>query len=227
MKRLAAIPHIIFVLVLPLLLITSNLRWEINTSSLYEYGFDRYDISQKTGLEKGELSRAARGLIEYLNSNEEPIHVEVRRDGQQFDLFNQREKIHLRDVKELVRLDYRVQGAALAYALAYVIVGFLWQRRRFGKYLSRSVLWGSAVTLAVMLLIGLAVVLGFDNFFLAFHLVSFSNEFWILDPSKDFLIMMFPEGFFYLAAILMAGATVVEALLLGGAAWLVSGRYRS
>lgn len=227
MKKLAIIPHIVLVLVLPLLLITSNLHWEINASSLYEYGFDKFNISQRTGLDRGELSKAAQGLIQYLNSNQEPIHVEVMRNGQPFDLFNQREKVHLADVKALVQLDYRVQYGLLAYVVAYLIVGWLWVGRRFAKYLARAVLWGSAVTLAVMLLIGVSMLLGFDNFFLAFHLVSFSNQFWILDPSKDYLIMMFPEGFFYLAAILLAVATAVEALLLGGTAWKVSGRYRS
>ncbi len=227
MRKLAILPQILFALVLPLLLITSNLHWEINAPSLYEYDFDKYNIAQKTGLARSQLSRAAQGLTHYFNSTEEPIQVRVTRDGQEFDLFNQREIVHLQDVKELVRLDYWVQAAALIFVLGYVVVGFAWQRRRFGKYLARAVLWGSGVTLTVMVLMALAILLGFDNFFLSFHLISFSNQFWILDPSKDFLIMMFPEGFFYLAAILLAGATIVEALLLGSAAWLVSGRYRS
>jgi len=56
---------------------------------------------------------------------------------------------------------------------------------------------------------------------LQFHLFSFSNKFWQLDPTRDYLIMLFPGEFWYDATLFCALATVGLAIILGG----VSGGY--
>jgi len=44
--------------------------------------------------------------------------------------------------------------------------------------------------------------------FVGFHLVAFDNSFWLLDPLRDFLVILFPLGFwedmFMLAGIMTA-----------------------
>jgi len=50
------------------------------------------------------------------------------------------------------------------------------------------------------------------------YLLSFSNEFWQLDPTRDYLIMLFPGGFWYDATIFCALATAGLAIILGGVA---------
>ena len=41
----------------------------------------------------------------------------------------------------------------------------------------------------------------FEAFFTRFHLLSFANDFWLLDPATDYLIMLFPGGFWQDAMI--------------------------
>jgi len=67
--------------------------------------------------------------------------------------------------------------------------------------------------------VGIWALIDFEGLFLTFHLTSFSNDLWMLDPSKDYLIMMFPERFFFDAALFLVGSTAVEALILGGGTW--------
>lgn len=69
-----------------------------------------------------------------------------------------------------------------------------------------------------MIFLAFWAMFGFDRLFILFHEVSFSNEYWILDPTRDYLIMLFPGGFFYDAALLGFGAVILEALILGGIA---------
>ena len=69
-----------------------------------------------------------------------------------------------------------------------------------------------------MLAMGLCTLLGFDQLFYQFHLISFTNELWQLDPTRDYLIMLFPQGFWYDAALLCALATAGLAIILGGVA---------
>jgi len=106
----------------------------------------------------------------------------------------------------------------LIYTMSYAGVSLFWRRGRYWRQLARRIVAGSGITLALMLAIGLGILLNFDRLFWQFHLLSFSNELWQLDPTKDYLIMLFPGGFWYDAAIFCALATVSLAIILGGVA---------
>ena len=218
MKGLSITAKWLFSLCLPILLLTASIGWAVNSHWLYEYGFEKYDVSQTTGLAEMELEKAATGLISYFNSGEANISLTVIKDGEPFELFNQREVIHLRDVKGLIRLDYWVLLGTLIYTLGYAGVSLFWRRKRYWRRLAWGTVSGSGITLALMLALGLGALLDFDQLFYQFHLLSFSNEFWQLDPTRDYLIMLFPGGFWYDAALFCALATVGLAVILGGVA---------
>ncbi len=207
------VTHWLMILSLPLLLLSASIGIAVNSHWLYEYGFNKYHVSQTTGLAPAELDKAARALIDYFNSNETFINLTVMKDGKPFDLFNERETLHLRDVKALIRLDYKVLLETLLFAFAYAAAILFW--RRDWRQLAQEVVGGSGLTLALILLLGLGIMLNFDQFFLQFHLISFSNEFWQLDPTRDYLIMLFPRGFWFDAAAFCTLTTLAMALISG------------
>ena len=213
MKVLSILTKWLFILCLPILLLTASIAWAFNSVWLYEYGFEKYNISRVTGLASPELNRAATGLIGYFNSDEDYINLTVIKDSAPFELFNEREVAHLRDVKGLIWLDYRFLLGTLIYVLGYAGVR-LWRKDR--RQLARGLVYGNGLTLALMLLLGLGALMDFDRLFLQFHLISFANEFWLLDPSRDYLIMLFPQGFWYDAFLFIALATAFGAIFLGG-----------
>ena len=208
----------LFILCLPILLLTASIGWTANSLWLYKYGFEKYDVSQTTGLAELELEKAAEGLISYFNSDEEYISLTVVKAGEPFELFNQREVAHLKDVKGLIWLDYRLWLGTLIYIVAYAGVSLFWRRKGYWRRLAWGVVGGGGITLALMLALGLGTLLNFDQLFLQFHLISFANELWLLDPTKDYLIMLFPRGFWYDAALLCGGITAGLAVVLGGVA---------
>jgi integral membrane protein (TIGR01906 family) len=206
----------LFILCLPVLLLTASLGWAANSHWLYKYGFEKYNINQVTGLSDSELDKAASGLIGYFNSGEEYISLSVTKDGQPFELFNQREIIHLKDVKGLIWLNYWLLLGTLVYALAYAGVCLFWQKRRYWRRLAWGLVGGGSLTLVLTLALGLGTLFGFDQLFWNFHTFFFSNEFWLLDPTKDYLKMLFPDGFFYDAALFCALGSAGLAVILGG-----------
>ena len=208
----------LFILCLPILLLTASLGWTVNSLWLYKYGFQKYSVCQTTGLTEVELDKAATGLITYFNSAEEYITITVVKDGKPFELFNEREIIHLRDVKGLIWLDYYLLLGTLVYTLGYAGFCLIWRKHRYWRHLAWGVVGGGGITLGLMLALGLGTILSFDQLFLQFHLLSFTNELWQLDPTKDYLIMLFPQGFFYDAAMFCAIATAGLAIILGGVA---------
>ncbi|MEK7281892.1 MAG: DUF1461 domain-containing protein, partial [Chloroflexota bacterium] len=160
MKLAKLLAAAVFVIALPLLLFTFNLRLAINSLSLYEYGFNKNQVASQTGLSPRELTRVAKGLIRYLNSSEEEISS---------DVFNPREKIHLRDVQGLVHLVNYVLLGSLAYILGYLA----WHLFRKGLHHFRNgLIRGCGLTLAIFLALGLGSLFGFDRLFLQFHLLS-------------------------------------------------------
>ncbi|MBI4296839.1 MAG: TIGR01906 family membrane protein [Chloroflexi bacterium] len=217
MKIIGTATKWLFALCLPVFLLTASIGWWVNSLWFYEYGFQKFNVSQTTGLPASELARAARGLITYFNSGEEPINVTVAKDGRPFELFNEREVTHLKDVKGLFRLDYLVFLVTFAYCAGYTAVSFRrGERSRLG--LAQAAVWGSGLALALMLAFSVGSLLNFDQLFYQFHLLSFANEFWMLDPTKDYLIMLFPQGFWYSAALAIALSAALGALVLGGLA---------
>ena len=52
-------------------------------------------------------------------------------------------------------------------------------------------------TAALLATAAVGVLIGFDDLFRQFHLLSFANDFWLLDPRTDHLIQMFPQGFWF------------------------------
>ena len=200
---------VLFIAIIPVFLIAFNVRWVINFPPLYSYGFDRYDI------ERDELISAGKQIRDYFNNDAELLEIRVVVGGiRVMNLYNEREVLHMRDVKGLVKGVYRVSEISGLFLVLVVVGGFLNWGRSFTPMLGSLMRWGGGVTLGLVLLVGLGALVGFDRLFLAFHLISFSNDLWQLDPRRDYLIAMFPQGFFFDATMLIALGVVVEAVIL-------------
>ncbi len=138
----------------------------------------------------------------------------MQQEGQPLPLFNDRETAHLADVKDLFRTVFRLQEASLAFALVFAVGVFIWAREAPLRLLARLLLAASLLTLGLLTLFALLAQVGFDELFLRFHLLAFTNDLWELDPHTDHLIQMFPRDFWFDAAMLVTGLTALEAALL-------------
>ena len=120
------------------------------------------------------------------------------------------------DVKRLVQWVYVLCLVAGVYLLAATAWGFTSQRRRFVRWLAQRGLWGGCLTLGLVVAVGLFALTGFYSLFLKFHQLSFANDFWLLDPRTDYLLLLFPQGFWFdvtmrVVALVVAAAAVLTA----------------
>ncbi|HAL49007.1 MAG: TIGR01906 family membrane protein [SAR202 cluster bacterium] len=213
-----------FVAFVPVFLITFNVRWVVNFPPLYTHGYDGYEnqIKYYLDIERDDYLEAGRQIREYFNDDSEFIVIEVPVGGVTVvNLFNEREILHMVDVKVLIHLVYRLSEITGAYLLGFAVAGFALRKREFLALLGRFASMGGILTLALGAFVGLGSLVGFDRLFLFFHEVSFSNDLWQLDPRRDYLIAMFPQGFFFDATILIAGSVVVQAILLAAVPMLL------
>ena len=209
---------LLFILALPVAIVTSNIRLLANAPVVYDYSFDRYNAEDATGLSRADLDSTAAALRQYFNNDEKTFYHTVTEGGLPGPVFNARETRHMEDVKGLFVWVNRLQELSVIFVLAYVVAFFLWARDSNVRQLATQALIGLGLgTLAVG---GIAVVaaFGFEAAFTRFHKVLFSNNLWQLDPERDHLIQMFPQDFWRDITIVLGAMCALEAALVGAVA---------
>ena len=221
---LARAGAVLFVVSIPVALVGSNVRYLFGEQRLYTFAVNHYDAPSTAGIPKPELLRATRELRAYLSGPDEYLRIEVTdAAGRTGPLFNPREVLHMRDVRRLVQGIFRAQEAALVVAFAYPALRIILDRRSGPRAVAR-LMWLTALGFNLAALaFGAGIALGFERLFTQFHLLSFSNDFWQLDPARDHLVQMFPLQFWQIAAAVLVGLTLAESALLAVAArWYLS-----
>lgn len=207
-------------LALPLFLMTAGINLAVNTPFLYSYGFEQYSVAETTGISDAELKKAALELREYFASSEELPSITVEKEGADFELFNEKEKIHLKDVKDLFKLNYLVFMLSFILIAVYGLSALLMKDKGIAALFKKGMFFASGFTLAAIIIVMILALLDFNGFFYRFHELAFTNDFWLLNPNTDYLIMMFPQGFWYDSAITIGGFVTGGALIIGTVSYL-------
>jgi integral membrane protein (TIGR01906 family) len=172
---------------------------------------DRYGLSKA---ERTELALVGLDSIQPLNGD----GVEVLREARLPDgaaAFTEREIAHMADVRGLVGKVLLAHAIALGViALAAAAAWLL----RLHRVLARGLLGGGLLTLGIAALLGIYMLANFDDFFVQFHEALFEGDSWRFS-SADTLIRLYPDAFWSDFAAVVAGFTVVEALVLSGVCW--------
>jgi integral membrane protein (TIGR01906 family) len=205
---------ILFVVAIPVALITTNIRFVANEPRVYAYAIDEYDAVRTTGIDREQLIRAGEEIRAYFRNNEEVLSIRVVKDGREQSLFSPRETVHMQDVKDRFNKMNRVQEFSVLYALTFVAAVVLWSREVTARGLAMLVAAGSLITVAAIGGAGLLAMSGFDAAWEQFHLIIFSNDFWRLDPRTDHLIQMFPPAFWESIVFFVGLVTAAQAALV-------------
>lgn len=218
MKYILIIVFLVWIITIPFLIISTTANMYTGNAGLYEYGFDKYQISQVTGISKTQLVEVARQMADYLNGKSPTLQLTVdSKDGTR-QLYNEKELTHMGDVLKIVSLFHVLQ---IASVILFLILGVVVYFQMGTGRIMRGLEIGSIITAAFTVLLITWAFIDFDSLFLLFHYVSFSNNLWILDPSRDYLIMMFPEGFFNDVALFMVSTILGASVAIWTAAFLV------
>ncbi|MGB5931639.1 MAG: TIGR01906 family membrane protein [Anaerolineae bacterium] len=219
-----AIPALRWVLVIsiPFFLLLSNLYLFLSSSfpagilSYIDYQYSKGSWPLPPRYDDHERREVAKAVLYYLRSPEEISYLgELADEGG--PLFNQRELIHLIDVKVLARRALFLHGVLGLLIVGAVVILLFYPEGRGA--LPGSLLQGSLWTFLLFGLVGVFAAAGFDTFFVGFHRTFFAGDSWLFSHS-DTLIQLFPLPFWFDAAITWVGLTLGEAAILGVGAYL-------
>ncbi|MHB1417888.1 MAG: DUF1461 domain-containing protein [Chloroflexota bacterium] len=203
----------IFILTLPVFLFAGNLIWVVLQVGTYEDAFFNYGAAARTGLSADELRTVATAFVDHFRDGT-PLALTVVKNGQTVPMFTEREIIHMQDVHNLVHFGLRSLAVIALFYVVFALAGTRWWRGEYAVSLSRNVLRGAGLTIGLLAGIGLLTLFDFEQMFILFHVVSFPNDFWILDPAWSYLINLFAQDFFMNTTLKVAVTTGAEALLL-------------
>ena len=205
----------VFVIALPLFLILGNVLEVASDQDFYLRAFAKYDVGQVTGLDQAQLVAVSDAFIAYLRDPSAQLHIQVTTGGAQRPLFNEREIAHMDDVQKLFGLVRDTRIAAGAVLLILPLVGLGLGGSDFLPRLGTLLTAGAILTVVLLGVAGLLSLVDFSQAFVGFHKMAFSNDLWILNPRTDYLIMLYPEGFWLDATLRIAMLSAVEAVVIG------------
>jgi integral membrane protein (TIGR01906 family) len=175
-------------------------------------GFRENQVATTTGLDDPQLQRIADAFVAYFQGPPGQIQMQVTAFGQSRLLFNDKEVAHMEDVQSLIQFFLRMQLVAAAVVVLRLGVALAFDHA--AAPIGRELLWSTALMVALVVLVGVLSLMDFDALWTRFHQIAFRNDLWQLDPAHDYLIMLFPEPFWFTATIRMATTVALQTVLV-------------
>lgn len=163
----------------------------------YEHQYRKLDTAASMKMTEADLMKSTFVLLDYLKGDADCIDITVVRKGVEQKMFNERESLHMIDVKELYENAMFVRNVCAVVTIAGIIVLAVLKKKQMFSLLALRYQRCAAVFMVVVLMLTIFILTNFNAFWTMFHKVLFSNDLWLLDPRVDQMINLFPEPFFF------------------------------
>jgi integral membrane protein (TIGR01906 family) len=211
---LMAVLRLYLTIMLPVLLTVTGVRLLMMPMFL-SFEYNRADFPRDAyGLTTQDRLNYAPYAINYLLNEEDVSYLGDLRFPDGTAMYNDSELSHMHDVKNVIQATFLIGviGGVAAIAVIYV----LWRQSRYD--LVRALRDGSLLTIGIIVTIVVVAITSWDIFFTQFHNVFFAEGTWVFLYS-DTLIRLFPEQFWFDAALLIGSFTTLAALIIFVFAW--------
>ena len=218
--QVARLLKIVVGLLLPILLVVGSVRLLVTDQYLaFEYG--KTDFSPDPfGFDNAQRLAFAAANFRYVREAQ-PIETLANQRLGDSPLYNSRELKHMQDVQNVYQAVWWVWQLAFSLVL---LVGFALAWRRVTRpALYTALRWGGLLTAGIVGLIGGLAVVAWQLWFVAFHQVFFATGTWTFEYT-DTLIRLFPEKFWFDAALTIAGISAAGGLAVALAGWRLQPR---
>lgn len=213
MKKLQWTAGFIFsVCLIIVVLITSFEIAMYSDFSVYEKEYEKYHVLRELEMTMEDVMHVTEEMMAYLRGDREELSVITEVEGTMQDFFNEQDRFHMAEVRDLFigGLNLRLMSCAVAiFCLVFLFVS----KSNVRTIVCRSFQGVLGLTVFLGVLFGIAAAVDFNAVFVQFHHVFFDNDLWLFDPAEDYMIRMLPEGLFA-DMVVRIGLFFVSGLLL-------------
>lgn len=163
---------------------------------VYRQEYEKYDVLSDLDMTMDDAMDVTRQMMAYLRGEGDTLSVITKVDGREQDFFNEQDRFHMGEVRDLFIGGLNIRTGALAAAVLCVLL-LIFTKADLKKVIPAGYQAALAVTAAALLFLGIACAVDFNAVFVRFHHISFDNDLWIFDPAEDYMIRMLPEGLFF------------------------------
>lgn len=191
---------VISVAIIIIFLLTSVQLVAFRDLDFYRNQYVENNVYANIPVSEDDLMDVTKQLINYMDSKREDLVVITTIDGEEKEFFNQREKDHMVDVRNLITSGKKLR--IILIGVVAILLAFLkWLKVPIVKVISKSSVFTIAAITVGGGILGYIISRNFTEAFEVFHEILFTNTLWVLDYTTDRLINMVPEVFFINMAI--------------------------
>lgn len=184
----------------------------------YKKEYEKYRVTDDLNMKIDNVMAVTEHMMAYLIGKEEKLSIVTDVDGEHQDFFNEQDRLHMADVRNLFLGGLKLRNYAVILAIILMIV-LRAKKADFRRLVPQGYLQALFVYLILAAILGVAMSIDFTSCFTLFHKLFFTNNLWIFDPETDYMIRMLPEGFFsdmvirvgviFIVLLAVPGVTVV------------------
>lgn len=215
--RLNGVAAYFTVFSLIIILLVTSIDMNCFNRDFFRSEYATLKTSDELGMSEKDLNKATNTLLDYLQDKREDITVEITVKGTKQMAFNSKEAAHMVDVKGLYQFALVLRNVCLIIFAAGLIYLLVQMKKGAFTLLSINYMKMAIVFAVAFTMLTIWAYTDFNGFWTAFHKVAFRNDLWMLDPSTDLMINLFPEQFFLALVFRIVGmfAGIFILLFLG------------
>ena len=188
-------------ILITLFIISASAVFTLNFRPLYYHDISSLNIEETSGYSENVIRENYDALIDYnsvFHRGSLDLSLPMSREG----------RIHFQDVKRIFDV---LQILCVLSLIGSLILGIRAWKQGYRGFLK------SAAVLSVFLpvIAGMLIAFNWDNSFILFHELMFSNDYWLFDERTDPVINILPDEFFLHYALLIILLILAASLIMG------------
>ncbi len=177
----------------------------------YRWHYEAHSIEETTKMNEEHFMEVTHKMMDYLIGRRDSLDMKAEIDGEIEEVFGEREKAHMIDVKSLFVGGRVIRNISAIILFIFITTSFFLKPKLFFRWIQSLKVFFITSFLLIGLL-GALFYFNFSKYFIVFHKIFFDNDLWILDPKTDILINMVPEIFFFQTTMLIVALFVIMVL---------------
>ena len=165
--------------------------------SFFHWQYSLNHTAESIGISEEGLMNATNTLLDYMQDKRDDIIVVEKVNGNEREIFDERETLHMVDVKNLYLNAMKTRTILLVGSITILTLLAFTHRNQSYTILSNAYQNGLLFLGSLIFFIAIYAIVDFNGFWMNFHYVFFDNDLFLLDPNISIMINMFPSNFFF------------------------------